>query len=116
MEILNKVVKKSLIVILPVAAVSAFFEWRRLPLGIITGGVLGILNFRGLVRNVKGLIGSEGLSGKIIFLSLFRLLLLFTVIFILSWLRLINVFGLIFGFTVVFVFILLEGREESKSA
>ncbi len=114
MEILKGVIKKSLIIILPAAAVSAFFEWKKLPLGIIAGGLFGILNLRGLVRSVEGLIGSEGLSAKIVFLSMTRLLMLFTAIFILVWLKIINVLGMLFGFTVVFVLILFEGMKVGR--
>ncbi len=114
MEILNGVIKKSLIIILPAAVIAAFFEWKRLPLGIIAGAGFGILNFRGLVRNVEGLIGSEGLTAKIILLSMIRLFLLFAAIFILVWLKIINVFGMAFGFTVVFILILFEGMKAGK--
>ncbi len=114
MEILRGVIKKSIFIILPAAAVSAFFEWKKLPLGIIAGGVLGILNLRGLVRNVEGFIGSEGVTAKMILLSLTRLCALFTVIFILIWLKIINILGMLFGFTVVFVLILFEGTKVGK--
>ncbi len=114
MELLKRVIKKSLIVLLPVAAVSAFFEWKKLPLGIIAGGVLGIINLRGLVRNVEGFIGAEGLTAKVVLLSMTRLFILFTAIFILIWLQIINVPGMLFGFTVVFIFILYEGFQMSR--
>lgn len=114
MEILKGVIKKSLVIILPVAAVSAFFEWKKLPLGIIIGGVFGILNLGGLVRSVGGVIGSSKATAKIIFLSMTRLFILFTAIFILIWLEIINIFGMLFGFTVVFVLILVEGMKVGK--
>jgi hypothetical protein len=114
MEILKGVIKKSLIIILPVAAVSAFFEWKKLPLGIIIGGVFGILNMGGLVRSVRGVIGSSKTTAKIIFLSMTRLFILFTAIFILIWLEIINILGMLFGFTVVFVLILVEGMIVGK--
>lgn len=114
MELLQRVIKKSLIVILPAAAASAFFEWKTLPLGIIAGGLLGLLNLRGLVKNVECLIGTAGLTAKILFLSMTRLFLLFAVIIILIWLKIVNVFGLLFGFTVVFAFILIEGVKTGK--
>ena len=115
MEILKGVIKKSLFIILPAAIVSAFFEWKRLPLGIIAGGVFGILNLRGLARTVEGFIGTEMPAAKIIFLSMTRLFILFTAIFILIWFKIINVLGLLFGFTVVFILILVEGMKVAKS-
>lgn len=115
MEILKRVIQKSLIIILPAAIISGFFEWKKLPLSIIIGGLLGILNLRGLVRNVEGFTGSKKPIAKIIFLSMTRLLILFTAIFILMWFKIINVLGLLFGFTVIFVLILIEGMKVSKS-
>jgi hypothetical protein len=115
MEILKQVIQKSLLILIPAAAVSAFFEWKKLPLGIIAGGLLGIVNFRGLVKNIEGLLGTARLTAKILFFTMTRLLILLAVILLLVWSKTINVFGLIFGFTVVFFFILIEGMKVSKS-
>lgn len=115
MEILRGVIKKSLIIILPAAAASAFFEWKKLPVGIILGGVFGILNLQGLVRSVEGLIGSKKATAKIIFLSMTRLFILFAAVFILIWLKIINILGMLFGFTVVFLLILYEGMKVGKA-
>ncbi len=114
MEILRGVAKKSLI-ILPLAAVSAFFEWKKLPLGILLGGLFGILNLTGLTRGVNQLVGAEKATIKIIFRSLIRLFILFTAIFLLIWFKIVNIFGLLIGFTVVFVLILFEGMKVAKS-
>ena len=115
MEILKRVIYKSIIIILLCAAISAFYEWKKLPLGIIAGGLFGILNLRGLVRSVEGFINSNMLSAKLILMSFTRLFILFSAIFILLWFKIINVFGLLFGFTVVFVLILVEGMKVAKS-
>jgi hypothetical protein len=45
---------------------------------------------------------------------MFRLLALFAVIFFLIYYKVVNVFGLLFGFTVVFILILIEGARVSK--
>ena len=115
MEILKRVIYKSIIIILLCAAISAFYEWKKLPLGIIAGGLFGILNLRGLVRSVEGFINSNMLSAKLILMSFTRLFILFSAIFILLWFKIINVFGLLFGFTVVFILILVEGMKIAKS-
>ncbi len=114
MEILRGVIKKSLIIILPVAAASAFVEWKRLPLGIMIGWLFGVVNLRALIKNVEGIVGSKKATSKIIFLSVTRLFMLFTAIFILVWLKIVNVFGMLLGFTVVFVLILFEGMKIGK--
>ena len=115
MEILKRVAFKTILIVVPCAAISAFYEWKKLPLGIIAGGLFGILNLRGLVRSVEGFINSNMLSTKLILMSFTRLFILFSAIFILLWFKIINVFGLLFGFTVVFVLILVEGMKVAKS-
>ncbi len=109
MELLKGVIKKSIIILVPAAIASVFLKQERLPLGILIGGLFGLLNLRGLARSVSGLIGTEKAAAKIVFLNMIRLLLLFSAIFILVYFKIVNVFGLLFGFTVVFVLILVEG-------
>ena len=113
MEILNRVIKKSLFLGLPAVAVSLVFEWERVPLGIAAGWFLGILNLRNLSRNVEGLIGSHKGASRIVFLNITRLFILFAAIIILMYFKIINVFGLLFGFTIVYALILYEGLRES---
>jgi len=116
MEILKRVLRKSIWIILPAALLSAFIvEPRKFPLGIIMGWLFGILNLRQLSRNIEGLVGTEKATFKLVFLSMTRLLVLFAAIFILIYYRVVNVFGLLIGFTVVFVLILVEGAKVGKS-
>jgi hypothetical protein len=116
MEILKRVAYKTILIIVPCAIISGFFyDWKKLPLGIIAGGLFGILNLRGLIRSIEGFINSNMLSTKLILMSFTRLFILFSAIFILLWFKIINVFGLLFGFTVVFVLILVEGMKAAKS-
>ncbi|MBI4686197.1 MAG: hypothetical protein HY756_00145 [Nitrospirae bacterium] len=114
MEILKGVIKKSLIIIIPAVLVSAFFKQQGFPLGILTGWLLGIINLRGLVRNVKGLIGAERAAAKILFLNISRLSAIFIAIFALIYFKIVNAFGLLIGFTVVFILILTEGLKAGK--
>jgi hypothetical protein len=114
MEILSRVVKKSLFIGLPAVAVSLFFELERVPLGIAAGWFLGILNLRNLSRNVEGLIGSHKATARIVFLSITRLFALFAAVVILIYFKIVNPFGLLFGFTIVFALILFEGLMESR--
>jgi len=116
MEILKGVIKKSIFIVLPAAALSAYFiEPRRVALGILMGWLLGIINLRQLTRNIEGLVGTEKATVKLVLLSMTRLLSLFAAIFLLIYYRVVNVFGLLFGFTVVFVLILVEGAKVGKS-
>ena len=109
MKILNRVVKKSLFIALPAVAVSLAYGWEKVPHGILAGWLLGILNLRNLSRNVEALVGTRNGTAKIVFLSITRLFVLFAAIVVLTYYKLINVFGLLFGFTIVFALILFEG-------
>jgi hypothetical protein len=109
MEILKGVIKKSIIIIIPAIAIAIYFKWEKAPAGILAGAIFGILNLRGLVRSVEGFISSKRVRGIIMFSSAFRLLGLFAVIVALVYLKAVNVFGLLFGFTIVFILILIEG-------
>jgi hypothetical protein len=116
MELLKGVFKKSIFIILPSAVMSAFYiDPRKVPLGILLGWLFGLMNLRQLTRNVTGLFGSEKATFKLLFLSMTRLLALFAAVTMLVYYQIVNVFGLLFGFTVVFLFILIEGVRAGKS-
>ncbi len=51
-----------------------------------------------------------------IFFSMFRLFLLFAILSLLIYLRLVNVFGVLAGFTVIFGVLLIEGLKYAKKA
>ncbi len=116
MEILKRVIVKSLFIILPAAFLSyIYIEPQKVPLGILLGGLFGLFNLRQLTRNVTAMVGSEKATFKIVFLSMTRLMILFAAILFLVYYRIVNVFGMLFGFTVVFALILIEGARVSKS-
>ena len=115
MEILKRVIRKSIFIILPAVIISFFYEAQKLPLVIFLGWLFGVINLRTLSRNVEGLVGSEKATMKIVISSMFRLLALFAAIFFILYYKAVNVFGLLFGFTVVFILILIEGAKVGKS-
>ena len=116
MEILKRVIIKTIIIILPAAILSyIYIEPQKVPLGILLGGLFGLFNLRQLTRNVTGLVGSEKATFKLVFLSMTRLLVLFAAIFLLVSNGIVNVLGLLFGFTVVYALILIEGARVSKT-
>jgi len=115
LEIFRGVLKKSIFVILPAALISAFFEWQRVPHGILAGWLFGILNLRALTKNVQAFIGSERATAAIVALSIIRLVALLTAMALLIYFKVINIFGLIFGLTVVFILILIEGMIVANS-
>ncbi len=100
--------------LIPAALAAAFMEWWRLPAGVLAGGLLALINFRGLVRGVRGLLGGGGAMGRMIFLSQFRLVLLFVVLGLIVYLKLVNIFGILAGFTIVFAVVLVEGYRDAR--
>lgn len=106
--------KKAAFVIVPLALLSAFIEPVKLPLGIFLGGVLALLNLRGLIRGVENLVDTYRPTARLVVMSFFRLFVLFAVISALAISRLVNLIGLLIGFTLVLGLLLMEGFEISK--
>lgn len=115
MDLIRKIYKKAVIILIPLAALSCLIEPKKLPAGILAGGILALLNIKGLAWGVEGLIGSDRAAGKMLFLSQFRLVMLFMAIIVLVYLRIVNVFGLLVGMTVVFALVLIEGYKHAKN-
>ena len=116
MDILKGVLKKSIFIILPAMLLAGYFiESRKVPLGIFMGALLGIINLRQLSRNVEGFFGSQSATAKLLFMGMLRLIFLGAAIVALIYYKVVNIFGLLFGFTVVFVLIMVEGFRISKA-
>jgi ATP synthase I chain len=116
MELIRKIHRNSLILLFPIAAASAFIEWKKLPVSILIGGILGLLNIRALAWGVQGLLDSHKASAKMLFFSQFRLFILFLVLTMLVYLKLVNIFGILAGFTVVFSMVIIVGLKHSKES
>ena len=110
----RRVYKQAFITIAASAALSAFFEWKKWPVSIVIGGLLGLANFKAMAWGVEGLIGTYKASGKLLFFSIFRLLLLIGILAALLSLKLVNILGVLVGFTVVFVVIVKEGLLQAR--
>lgn len=114
MTLLNRIYKRAVFILLPLALLSAFIEWKRLPLSILIGGILGLINLRGLARGVYSLIGTDRPTAKIVISTMLRLGFLAVVLILLFASKVVNVFGILIGFTVVFVLIMTEGLRAAK--
>ena len=115
MEILKQVIRRSIFIFIPAVVLSAIFiEPQRFPLGIIVGWLFGIINLRSLTKNVQGLVGAERATIRLLIMNLIRLIGLSAAIIMLVYYRVINVFGLLIGFTIVFIFIMIEGVKIGK--
>lgn len=86
-----------------------------MPHGILAGWLFGILNLRLMTKNVQAFIGSEKATAKILILSVTRLIILLVAMAFLIYYKAVNIFGLIFGFTVVFALILIEGMRAGNA-
>jgi len=114
---IRRINRQSLFVVIPLAAISAFIDWKRLPASILIGGALALANLKGLHWGVTGLLNPEEgkeAKGKLVFFSMFRLLIVFAVLAILIYLRLVNVIGVLVGLTVVFFLLIKEGLKEAR--
>lgn len=114
MDLIRNIHKKALFILLPLAAVSALADWKILPFSILFGGALGLLNLRGLAWGVRGLLGEPKANVKMLFFSQFRLVMVFVILALFLYLRLVNPFGILAGFTVVFILVIMEGLAHSK--
>ena len=111
---IKRTYKLAIIILLPLSILSAFIEWKRLPISILVGGILGLVNLRGISRGVEGLVGTHNPTGKLVFFSLFRLTILAAILTILVIYKLVNIFGVLIGFTVVVIVIIKEGLRAAK--
>ena len=119
MDLIRRIFRTSLIILFPVATASALIEWKKLPVSILVGGILGLANLKGLAWGVGGLLGSQRAGGRMVIFSLFRLIMLFLILSTLVYLKLVNIFGILAGLTIVFTLVVTEGlkyaREQSDS-
>lgn len=104
---------KALLILIPLSLLSAFIEPRKVPLSILAGGVLALLNFRGLSKGLESLLGIHKPAMKLLFLGIFRLLVVSTAIVLLAFFRLVNLPALAAGFTVVVILVVVEGYRTA---
>jgi hypothetical protein len=114
MDLIRRISKRAVFALVFCAVLSAFIEWKKLPVSIVIGGILGLANIRGLSWSVEGLLGTYRATGKMIFFSIFRLVILCIIIAALVSLRLVNIFGILIGFTVIFTLLIIEGLKYAE--
>jgi hypothetical protein len=114
MDLVRRVHRQGLVVLIIVSVLSAFIERPKLPVGILFGGLLGLANLKGLEWGLTRFFGTTRPQGKLIFLSFFRFFALTCVLLLLAILKLVNFLGILIGFTIVFVLVLKEGLRAAK--
>lgn len=113
-EMVRRINVQSAVVIIAASVGSLFFEEWRFALSIVVGGLVAVLNLRGIVWSATNLLGSEGAQGKMVFISVFKMFIVFAALVVLFVLKLIKVYGLLIGLTVVFFIIVKEGLLYAK--
>ncbi len=84
-------------------------------MSILVGGILGMANFRGMTVGLDSLLGSFKPTMKLMFLSVFRLIIIMTTMIVLVALKVVDVLGLAAGFTAVLVVIVAEGYRAARA-
>lgn len=111
----GKIYRQSAVLLVLAAAGSAFLEWKKLPLSILIGGGLALANHRALAWGVEGMLAPNASFMRLLFFSMFRLLLVFLILAALLLLKVITILGVLIGFTIVFTVILKEGFVAAKA-
>lgn len=125
--IIRGVTKKTALIV-PVASAAALLfnlilqpgqRWWFLPLSILFGGVLGLLNFRWLAVAVQRIYlrkgATPGLSNMAaMIIGVLKLLLIFIILFVVIKWQLAHIFGLVGGLSLCFLAILWEGATVMK--
>jgi len=128
MGLAKRIVKQSVIVTIILALLSLLVDWRAkaflflkpsgnpdfIPISIVIGALIGLVNLHGLIWSLERLLGGQRATGKLVFVSMFRLFILFGLIIILVALKLVNLLGLVAGMTVVFVILVKEGLKMAR--
>ncbi|MEK6672586.1 MAG: hypothetical protein AABY42_03815 [Nitrospirota bacterium] len=128
MDLIKATVKKSTLIILPLTILTALIDWDTtglkiaglfgrpglFPSSIIIGGILGLANLKGLSWGLDSLLGTYRANTRLVFLSLIRLFVVFSIIISLALLRLINLLGLLTGMSVVFMVLIVEAIRTAK--
>ena len=123
--VLSGVARKTAIIV-SVAAVAALVlsllrgeRWWFLPVSVLFGGVLGLLNFRWLAIAVQRVYlrdgatpGTSNLAAA--FISILKLSVIFVILFIVIKWQLLHVFGLVTGLTLCFFAIIWHGASAVR--
>jgi hypothetical protein len=125
--ILKGVARKTALIIVPVTAVALAFtlivergeRWWFLPMSVLFGGALGLLNFRWLAIAVERVYLRKGATAGVsslaaAIISVLKLSSIFIILFVVMKWHLVHIFGLIGGLSLCFLAILWEGVTLMK--
>ncbi|HCZ11719.1 MAG TPA: hypothetical protein DHV16_05590 [Nitrospiraceae bacterium] len=110
----KRIYKQSVVALTAAAVISIFFTEWRFSLSVLIGGLVGIGNLKGIVWSVTALLGAGQARAKMMILGMFRLLVISSVLIILAIFGIIKAYGLLAGFTIVFIIMVKEGLLAAK--
>lgn len=111
---IRRIYRQSAFVIGILSIITLFLSNWRFSLGIVIGGIAGEVNLRAIVWSVRSLLGTKKAQTKMMVLSMFRLFVIFSILIILVIFKVISPYGLLIGFTVVFIIMVKEGWLTAK--
>ena len=94
-------------------------RWWFLPVSVLFGGILGLLNFRWLAIAVERVYLRQGATAGLsnlaaVIISVLKLSVIFIVLFVVIKTQFLNIFGLVAGLSFCFLAILWEGVVMMK--
>jgi hypothetical protein len=125
--ILKGVAKKTALIVSAATAAVLIFtvlreggeRWWFLPLSVLFGGALGLLNFRWLAMAVQRVYLRQGATAGLsnlaaVIISILKLAIIFIILFVVIKWQLLHIFGLIAGLSLCFLAIIWEGATLMK--
>ena len=126
-SILKGVARKTALIIVPVTSAALAFSlivqqgdrWWFLPMSVLFGGALGLLNFRWLAIAVERVYLKKGATAGVsslaaAIISVLKLSSIFIILFVVMKWHLVHIFGLVGGLSLCFLAILWEGVTLMK--
>jgi len=116
MNLIKRITKQTIIFLLPLSILSAFIEWKKFPISILIGGIIGLLNLKSLTKGVEELAGTyqQPPKGRLYLASFLRLFIIACILVIFILLKAINILGILIGFTGFFIILVKEGLKAAK--
>ena len=113
-NLVRKVISRSALALLLLAAVSAVLDWKRFPPAILLGGIVGILHLKGVSATASTIVKGAKRKALLWFFSMFRLMAVAVILFLLVRDLGVDPLGLLAGLITVHIFIVVEGWLDAK--
>lgn len=101
---------KAAVVVMILAGLSSLKTPHDFVAGVLAGGALSIINLREMHKGLRVILGMERPSARrLLFSGILRLIILASAIIVIAAMKLVNLLGLLIGFAVVPLVLLIEG-------